>query len=225
MHGRRRSELTAASCAVTAILALVLTVVWPLGRAALEAAVQPEAAAQPAEDAAHVEDEAHGEDAEHESGMWEVLARLVNFGILAGVLGFALRTPIATYLRQRAEQITADLQSAASTQMEATRQIEEIDRKLAALPGELQALKARGAEEVASEEARIRQAADGERERLLQQARREIEMRTRIARRELTELAAQLATDQAASRLRQAMTGQDHLRMVDQYMNQLREVK
>ena len=48
-------------------------------------------------------------------------------------------------------------------------------QKMAALPGELEALRKTGADEVAAEEARIRQAAEAERARLIEQSTREID--------------------------------------------------
>ena len=90
----------------------------------------------------------------------------------------------------------------------ATAQLDQIQRQLAALPAELEALKVRGAEDIAAEEARIAETAKAEQARLLDQTRREIAMRLRIARRELTEHAAQLAVQVAAS----ADRAHDHAR-------------
>ncbi len=230
----RFGETTTARLA-TVVMTVLLSVGWPLGYLSFETKTHAQATAGEAvqatdteqhEDAAEPHEEAtHAEEGEHGGGTWEVLARLVNFGILVGVLVYLLRAPAATYLHQRAEQITSDLATAASTREAAARQLEEIDRKLATLPQELEALKARGTEEIVSEEARIRQTAESERERLLQQARREIDMRMRIARRELTEYTAHLVTQRAAEGLRQSMTGEDHLRLADQFVSRMRGVE
>ena len=221
---------------VAAFLTALLSVGWPLGYASLETTAYAQVAQGEAtagevaqvvdgeqhEDAAEPHEEAtHAEEGEHGGGIWEVLARLVNFVILVGVLVYLLRAQAATYLRQRAEQITSDLVTAASTQEDAARQIEAIDRKRATLPQELETLKARGTEEIASEGASIRHAAERERERLLQQARREIDIRMRVARRELTEYAVHLVTQRAADGLRQSMTGEDHLRLANQYVSRM----
>src|SRR5690606_807890 len=119
--------------------------------------------------------------------------RLLNFGILVGALVYFLRSPIANYLASRSTQIRQDLVTASEMRAAATAQLAEIEKKMQALPAELEALRRQGAEDVKAEQARIAQAAADERARLLEQTQREIDMRLRIARRELTEHAARLA--------------------------------
>ena len=159
-------------------------------------------------------------EGEHE-GILPTVAKLFNFAVLVGVLVYFLRTPIADYLRTRSTQIREALVTAAEMRKTATAQLEEIKRQLAALPAELEALKKRGAEDTAAEQARIEETAKAERARLLEQTRREIEMRLRIARRELTEHAAQLAVQVAENRIRRTITPDDQLRLVDRYTTQL----
>src|SRR5690606_30981492 len=124
---------------------------------------------------------------------WPTIARVVNFALLVGILAYFLRSPIAGYLASRSEQIRADLVDAARMRAEAESQLAEIDRRMKALPGELEALRARGARDVQAGEASIRTAAEAERDRLLQQMRREIDLQVRIVRRQLMEEAAALA--------------------------------
>ena len=88
-----------------------------------------------------------------------------------------------------------------------------------ALPGEIDALKARGAQEIVAEEERIASAAAADRARLLTQTRREIEVRLQAAQRELSDHAATLALDLAKQRLAREMTPADHTRLVDRYVH------
>ena len=104
----------------------------------------------------------------------------------------------------------------------AAAQIEEIDRKMKALPGELEALRAQGAQEIAAEEARIRAAAAAERDRLLEQARRDIDQQVKIAERELVNHAADLAVGVAAERIKKTITDDDQKRLADRYVQQLK---
>jgi F-type H+-transporting ATPase subunit b len=161
-------------------------------------------------------------EGEHE-GILPTVARLFNFAILAGVLVYFLRRPIAEYLRSRSDQIRHDLVTAAETRRAATGQLEEIQRRMAALPAELESLKARGAEDIAAERVRIAEAARAERERLLDQTRREIQMRLRVARRELTEHAALLAVQVAEERIKRNITPDDQVRLLDRYARQVSE--
>jgi F0F1-type ATP synthase membrane subunit b/b' len=93
------------------------------------------------------------------------------------------------------------------------------------LPGELEALKKRGAEDLRAEQVRITEAVAAERQRLVEQTRREIAMRLRVARRELTGHAAQLAISLAEQRIRRSITPDDQLRLIDRYTSQLREAR
>ena len=155
----------------------------------------------------------------------ELGARLLNFGLLVGVLVYFLRSPIASYLLSRSTQIRQALVTAADMRAAASAQLAEIDCRMRALPAELDALRRQGAEDVTAEQARITQAAADERARLLEQTRREIDMRLRIARRELTEHAAQLAVQVAEIRIRSAITPDDQIRLVDRYASQLTEAR
>lgn len=158
-------------------------------------------------------------------GLVSMIAKLANFAILAGVLVYFLKTPIATYLASRSAQIRQDLVTAAEMRATASAQLAEIEKKLQALPGELGALRTRGAEDVVAEKARIAEAAAAERERLLEHARREVESRLRIARRELTAHAADLAVKIARQRIEKTITPEDQMRLVDRYATQLREAR
>jgi F-type H+-transporting ATPase subunit b len=126
------------------------------------------------------------------------------------------------YLDRRRTDIRRDLIQAAETKKTAAAQIEEIDRRLKALPAELAALRAQGAEETAAEDARIRAAAAADRERLLEQARRDIDQHVRIAERDLVAHAADLAVGVAAERIRKTITDDDQKRLVDRYVLQLK---
>jgi F-type H+-transporting ATPase subunit b len=125
------------------------------------------------------------------------------------------------YLDSRIGKVREDLVTAAQTREAAVRQLAEMDAKLAALPGEIEALKRRGAEDLVTERARIEQEAEAERRRLLEHTRREIEMRLRLAKRELLELAANLAVAVATERIKASITPQDQARLVDRYATQI----
>ncbi len=155
--------------------------------------------------------------------VWVVVARLLNFAVLVGVLVYFLRAPIARYLARRSSEIRGELAEAAQAREEAVAELASIERKMQALPGEIEALKARGAEEIAAEEARIRRSADAERERLLEQARREIELQLRAAERDLVRRASELIVGLASDRIKRAITEEDQKRLVDQYLAQIQK--
>lgn len=150
--------------------------------------------------------------------LWPV----ANFIILAGILWYFGRTPMSEYLQSRQATIRKELVEAAALRSAATTQLAEIEKKMQALPGELDALRARGREETAAEEARIAAAAAAERDRLLEQARREIDLQVRLARQELVTHAADLAMQLATDRVRKEITPADQDRLVDTYLKQVK---
>lgn len=158
----------------------------------------------------------------HEASLMDLFWPVVNFAIMCGVLYYFLKAPLSGYLKDRSETIRRDLVEAAALKSTATAQLEDIDRKLKALPGEIDNLRARGQAEIVAEEQRITQQAIAERDRLLEQARRDIDVQVRLAKRELTEHAADLSVQLAAERIAGETTEEDHNRMVTRYLEQVK---
>lgn len=162
----------------------------------------------------------HAEGEEEHHSVWAgLLWPTANFAILVGGLWYLLAAPISTYLKDRHTAIRKDLVEAATMSATAQTQLAELDRKLQALPGEIEALRQRGSEEIAAEEARIAKLAAAERERLLEQTRREIDLQLRLAKRDLVEHTADLAVQLAAARIQQHMTPADQDRIVERYLD------
>ena len=164
----------------------------------------------------------HAAAGEH-GGLSGLIWPTANFLVLAVVLHKFLRTPFTEYLAGRSSQIRKDLIDAAELNRTATAQLAEVDRKMQALPAELDALKTRGAQEIAAEEERIASAAATDRARLLTQTRRDIDVRLQTVQRELSDHAADLALTLATQRLTHEMTPADHTRLVDRYVDQVKE--
>jgi len=215
----RRHCTKARACETWRKLALVA--VFPLLIATpLVAGTSADAAPTAQESGIEHEAVAEGRTAEehHEEGLTPFLGRIFNFAVLAGVLVYFLRAPLAGYLEGRERQIRGELETAAAMKETANHQIAEITAKLARLPAELDALRARGVQEIAAEEARIRSEAEAERERLLEQTRREIDLHLRLVRRDLVTHAADLAVAVARERIQQQITDADQRRLVERYL-------
>jgi F-type H+-transporting ATPase subunit b len=218
IHDRRLMARAGRILATLAIALLLATSVWAQPPAVEHPA--PGVAAQPADE--HAADD-HAAEGEHGSIWAGLLWPTLNFAILAGGLWWFFKEPFATYLRDRHNAIRKDLVEAANVKAAAAAQLEELERRLQALPGEIDALRQRGSEEIAAEEARISALAAAERERLLEQTRREIEVQVRLAKRELVEHTANLAVQLAGERIRQQITPADQDRLVDTYLDQVKE--
>lgn len=221
---RRACELRR-KLAAPAVLAFALScVAAPVAFAQEHAQPAAEAHAPAGEHAAAAEHGAEGAEHGGEHGMLAgLLWPTANFLVLLFVLNKFLRQPLTDYLASRSTQIRKDLVEAAELSSTANAQLADVDRKLKALPGELEALKTRGAEEIVAEEERIASAAAADRARLITQTKREIDVRLQAAQRELSEHAATLAVDLAQARLTNDMTAADHTRLVERYVQQVKE--
>ena len=148
---------------------------------------------------------------------------VANFIIFVGVLYYFLNKPVREYLASRHSAIRKDLVEAAELRAAANEQLARIDAKLQALPGELTALRARGAEEIKAEDQRIAQQAAADRDRLLEQTRREIDLQVRLAKNEILEHAANLSVQLATERIKKDVTPADQERLIDRYLSQVKE--
>jgi F-type H+-transporting ATPase subunit b len=202
-------------------LAVMLMVTALVLAGATVLAAQPEPGPAKSAPAAETHAPAGEHAAEAGSPIVGLFAKLFNFTLLVGTLVYFLRTPAATYLSDRGTQIRSDLVKAAEMKRSATAQLATIDAKMAALPGELDALRKTGAQEVAAEEARMRQAAEAERTRLIEQLTRDIDWQLRIAERDLRRHAGALAVDLATKRVKATITDADQVRLVNRYVAQV----
>lgn len=179
--------------------------------------------------AEHAEQEAHeeGEAAHHDESLGGMIKAMgwpvANFIIFVGILYYFLNQPLKDYLATRGATIRKDLVEAAELRAAANAQLAAIEQKLAALPGELAALRTRGAEEIASEEQRIAAQAAADRDRLLEQTRREIDLQVRLAKKDILEHAADLSVALATDRIRKEVTPADQDRLIDRYLTQVKE--
>ena len=150
------------------------------------------------------------------------VAKVFNFALLVGILVYFLRTPIVQYLAARHTTIRRDLVDAKALSTQAEAQLTSVRARLAELPAELEALQARGAEELANERVRMKAATAGERDKLIERTRREIDVQFRVARRELIERTADLAIGLARTRIQQSITADDQSRLVERYAAEVR---
>jgi len=170
----------------------------------------------------------HAAEAEHggEHSITDMILGMgwpvANFIIFCGVIYYFGNGPLKEYLAARSQTIRKELVEAAALKASATAQLATIEQKLQALPGELTALRSRGAEEIASEEKRIAAAAVADRERLLEQTRREIDLQVRLAKKDLLEHAADLSIQLATERIKKETTPADQDRLVDIYLTQVK---
>jgi F-type H+-transporting ATPase subunit b len=188
---------------------------------------QEHAAAPQAQEAHAADAQEHGGEAAHDESIGGMILAMgwpvANFIIFIGVLYYYLNQPLKDYLAGRSATIRKDLVEAAELRSTATAQLATIEQKLQALPGELVALRTRGAEDIKAEEQRIAAAAVADRERLLEQTRREIDLQVRLAKKEILEHAADLSVQLATEKIQKEVTPEDQSRLVDRYLDQVKK--
>ena len=121
------------------------------------------------------------------------LAVLLNFLVIAVLLGWAARKYLPGMFRERTVSIQRAMEEARRASEDANRRLEEIESRLARLGDEIAAMKAAGEEAVAAEETRIKAAADEDARKIVESAEQEIAAAAKAARRDLTAYAADLA--------------------------------
>ena len=161
------------------------------------------------------------EPAAADPGWTPIIAKLVNFALLVGLLVYFLRGFIVAYLRTRGEAIRQGLTDAAALRASAEQQLLGVRLRLSALPAELDVLRHRGQDELAAELVRIRDVSAKEQERLVDRARRDVELQFRVARRELIQHVAELSMTLARARIEREMTADDQTELIDRYAAQV----
>jgi len=121
------------------------------------------------------------------------LAVLLNFLVIAVVLGWAARKYLPGMFRERTVSIQRAMEEARRASEDANRRLGEIESRLARLDDEIAAMKAAGEKDMAAEEVRIRVAAEEDARKIVESAGQEIAAAAKAARRDLTAYAADLA--------------------------------
>lgn len=159
---------------------------------------------------------------EEGGGGWPVIAKIVNFAALVGLLVYFLRRHVALYFRTRSDAIRRELVDAAALRTSAEQQLAAVRARIASLPAELEALGRRGQEELAAERVRMQDATAREREQLVERTGRDIDRQFRLARRALVEHTAVRAMALARARIERQITPDDHARLIERYSAEVR---
>ncbi len=125
-----------------------------------------------------------------------------NFAFLAVFFWMLLRTKLPQMFRDRTGAIQKALAEARAASAEASRRLGDIEARLARLDVEVSEIKATAEREAATEEERIRNAAEEDKRKVVDAAETEISAIARSARHELKRFAASLAIDVASHKIK-----------------------
>lgn len=173
----------------------------------------------PSEALAHQSNEAAGEGEEHAefkhspsvkfvakitglslNGAYWLLV-LLNFAIIAVLIGWALKKNLPATFRSRTESIRKSMDEARRASDDANRRLSDIETRLSRLGTEIEEMKNKAEAEAVAEEQRLRATAEDDRRKIIEGAEQEIEAAAKAARRELKAYVADLAVSLAEKRI------------------------
>lgn len=138
-----------------------------------------------------------------------------NFAILAGVLGYLIAKHGGPWFAAQSTAIRRGIAEAEQIRKNAEATAAEVDRKLARLQTEIEALKTAAHGEQAAEAERIRHQNAADLARLREHAGSEIVAAGKAARLELKRYAAELAIDLAEQKIRRQLTPEVQAALID----------
>lgn len=150
----------------------------------------------------HGQAEAHGE---HGAANLDFF-KWINFAILAGIIGYFAYKKGGAFFAGRTAMIRRDLEESARMKQEAEARYAEVERRLAALATEVEALRAQARAESASESDRVREETSRHMAKLRAQAEQDIVAAGNAARQQLRAYAAELAIGMAEQKIRTRLT-------------------
>lgn len=131
---------------------------------------------------------------------WISLA--ANFILIVLFFYFLFRSSLPKMFAERKSGIQKGIRDAQAASADAARRLADIEARLARLDTEVAGIRTEAEREAATEEQKIREAAEQDKQRVVQGAEAEISAIARNARRELKSYAASLAVDLASKKIR-----------------------
>jgi F-type H+-transporting ATPase subunit b len=136
----------------------------------------------------------------------QLLWKVANFAILAGLLGYMIYKKAGAFFRARTAAIRKDIEEAGRLRQEAEDRAAAIERRIENLQAEIESLRAGARAETNAENERLRLETEAGFEKMRRQAEQEISSAAKAARHEVQAHAAELALDLAVGKIRARMT-------------------
>lgn len=126
---------------------------------------------------------------------------LLNFVILAALIGWFLLKTLPKVFRDRSSALQKHLVEARRVSEEASSRLSGVEARLKNLDAQIAAMRAQAEKDAQAEEQRMKSSVEEEKQKILASAEQEISAAAAQARRQLQQYAADLAVDQAAKKL------------------------
>jgi len=151
----------------------------------------------------------------------DLIFRLMNFGLLVGVLIFLLRKPMAQGLEARRQGIKDQLGDLERQKQEAESQLAEYKQKLDRLDQEVEKIVAEYVRQGEAAKAKILEEAKASAEKLREQAKKNIEQEFASAKQQLKAEMAEQAVAMAEELIRKSIRDEDQERIIDEYLERV----
>ena len=149
------------------------------------------------------------------------ILKLINFAILAAGLGYLLRKPLESFLRDRADTIRERLEEGRNALQTSESRLKHIEQKLGRLEEEIARFKKEAASEMEAERERLQRSAAEEADKMGQAARMQIEISARAAKLELKAYTAEQAVRLSEELVRRRLDESGRHRLVTQFVEGL----
>lgn len=163
------------------------------------------------------------EGAAHGGGGMEFFGKVLNFAVLFGGLAFILIKPLRAFFRNRTDQVRKVLEDSEAEKRRAEEMLEEARTRLASLASEVEAVKKAAETEGRAEQENIRRLAAEEAEKIKRLAKADMEAQVRAGVLELKRHAAGLAVERAMERIRERLTPEAQIGLIDRSIENLAE--
>jgi len=150
--------------------------------------------------------------------MGDWLPRLVNFSIIAGVVLYFMKKPTADFFKNRSAEIAKALQESKESRERAVAALLEMERKIKDLESELARMVADAQSRAEKDKVALVEEGKKVAQDVQVQVKQGIDIELQKAKTTLAAEAALLSLDLAESRIKEKIGGQDHERIVKEYI-------
>jgi F0F1-type ATP synthase membrane subunit b/b' len=161
------------------------------------------------------------EQAEESATTHEMLFEALDFALLVAFLIYLYRKRGKAFFNQRTETIRKSLEEGRQALERSQARLAEAEQKLAGLQSEVRALKDQAEAEIAREQDRMREAAEGEAHRIEEFAKARILAATNSAKLELKDYVVKQALEQARGRIQQRLDEETRKKLVGLFLADL----
>lgn len=161
------------------------------------------------------------EEAAHGAEWKEWLYKIFNFAILVFILVYFLNKPLKSFLRQRTEIIEKSLREAQEARRLAEKALAEVEERLKLKDKEIEEILARAEQSARAEQDLLVRSGEEMSEKILEKAKTNIDYELRLARESIKAEAAEIALQLAEKKLKEKLTREEQIRLIEESLARL----